>query len=484
MSIHAILTEIASTSSTLEKQAILDKNKDNALFQKVLKYAYDNSMVYYVKVIPKYVPNESPKTELEDGLNILKDMSDRIVTGKEAMDTLIGVLINMSPNDRDVIHRIIAKDLKCGIGDKQINKANPGLIPTFGYQGALPFDKKAVEKLFASNDLVESDVKADGRFVSLIVSEESCKKQGNLNGIKMLSRQGKPSFLNNTELLIDVREVASNCQDFAKLETDGIVLTGELIMLDGTSRYTANGIISSLVSITEKQSDGIDVSKEVAKFVKEQGMTLEDAAKKIHVKVWDYVPLSVYLNGGVYPKKRGDRLEILERAIGMAEPEYIHLIEYKMVSTYEEAMDHFSELIGRGEEGTILKNINAPWKSGKSKENLKLKLEVHTELKIVGFNEGRNRYVGQLGSLICESSDGLLACDPFGFSDSQRIEMWESRDFYMGKIVEVKANGISKDVDGNYSLLHPIFIQVRTDKVGADSLEDIKRIQNMVLGLS
>jgi hypothetical protein len=54
----------------------------------------------------------------------------------------------------------------------------------------------------------------------------------------------------------------------------------------------------------------------------------------------------------------------------------------------------------------------------------------------------------------------------------------------MGKIVVVKCSGISKDREGNYALLHPVFKEIRDDKTEADSLDRIKDIQNMLLGLN
>jgi hypothetical protein len=50
----------------------------------------------------------------------------------------------------------------------------------------------------------------------------------------------------------------------------------------------------------------------------------------------------------------------------------------------------------------------------------------------------------------------------------------------MGKIVKVKCNGLSKDKDGNYSLLYPAFMEIRDDKTEADSLETIKNVEDMI----
>jgi hypothetical protein len=54
----------------------------------------------------------------------------------------------------------------------------------------------------------------------------------------------------------------------------------------------------------------------------------------------------------------------------------------------------------------------------------------------------------------------------------------------MGKVLQVKCNGLSNDKDGNYSLLYPAFVAVRDDKDTCDSLESIKNIENMVKSLT
>ena len=53
-----------------------------------------------------------------------------------------------------------------------------------------------------------------------------------------------------------------------------------------------------------------------------------------------------------------------------------------------------------------------------------------------------------------------------------------------GKIIEVKCNGISQDVNGNYSLLHPVFNRFRDDeKTEADNIGEIILNDNMTKGI-
>lgn len=473
-----ILDEIAKTSSTIEKEDIIRKYKDVPFFRDVLEMAYNTNYVYYMKSVPIIAEMGMIEHTLADGLSCLGLIATRKLRGAEASTTLGKMLASMPLGDATVIQRVLARDLRCSIGDKIINKVFPALIPTTPYMGAKPFTKQAVLKLFKSGQYIESDVKMDGRYVNLIIDK--------YNNVTMVSRQGKPSFFDNPNLINDAQAIAKSLRRMINCEnSDGIVLNGELTM-DGISRYTANGIIASVVDITEKMGDGVDVTKLLAKFQKETGMEFAEAVSKIIITVWDWLPLSVYNVGNkdkAFSQHRRTRLADLERAIETQKTTHVRMIEYRYVKTYEEAMEHFAEVIATGGEGTILKAPDGVWVDGKPVYQIKCKLEIECDLEIIGFNEGTGKYVGQLGSLTCQTKDGLLKAAPFAFSEDLRVSMWNDQANLLGKIVKIKANGMSHDVNGNWSLLHPIFKEVRTDKIVADSLADVKKIQNMALGL-
>ena len=50
----------------------------------------------------------------------------------------------------------------------------------------------------------------------------------------------------------------------------------------------------------------------------------------------------------------------------------------------------------------------------------------------------------------------------------------------MGKILEIKCSGISQDSEGNYSVLHPVYKNIRDDKTEANSLEECIEIDKSV----
>lgn len=115
------------------------------------------------------------------------------------------------------------------------------------------------------------------------------------------------------------------------------------------------------------------------------------------------------------------------------------------------------------------------WSSGTSRDIIKLKNEFSIELKIVGFTEGNGKNADTFGAIQMESADGLLKVDVSGFTDEIRKKISDNREQYLGTIMEVTANGITKTTDTIYSLFLPRFKDFRPDRNEAD---DLDRIQN------
>jgi len=53
-----------------------------------------------------------------------------------------------------------------------------------------------------------------------------------------------------------------------------------------------------------------------------------------------------------------------------------------------------------------------------------------------------------------------------GFSDSDRSSFWDSRSDVMGQIVEVRADAVTQNQDGTYSLRFPRFLRFRGFIIG------------------
>jgi len=471
MSILDILTEVGSDSGKIFKKETIEKYKDNALLKRVFQLTYNPNIVYRIKELPVIEDYIDEWILLEDTLDILDAIANREYSGQEAIDILLESMSKLVSDDEIVIRRIIDGSLKMGCGVSTVNKAIPKLIPTTPYMGATSFNEKKARKLFEGKKEVEIDVKMDGRYVNMIT------KNGDTT---MVSRQGKNSYVPAPHVLHNAKFMSVFLTTNNAM-SDGVVLNGEL-MMSGVERYEANGIIASIIKITEKELDGIDVTKDKEKF-KKKHMDFDVAVSKIYVTIWDFIPFDNYMNDTPFLMPRKERLAILTKSMPVTN-DYIRLVEHKIIKTYEEAIEWFNELINRGDEGAILKSLDGLWVNKKPTYQIKMKLEFTCDLKIVGLNEGSkgSKYEGTLGSFKCESSDGLLKCDPGGISDADRDSIWKNIATHLNTTIEVKCNGLSQDSRGAYSLMHPVYKCFRPDTT-VDSLNDIKANQDMVLGL-
>jgi ATP-dependent DNA ligase len=192
-------------------------------------------------------------------------------------------------------------------------------------------------------------------------------------------------------------------------------------------------------------------------------------ARKVHATIWDVIPFA-YFTDGSCPTPYKTRLASLQ---AMKLPKKIHLVESKVVDTYDEAKEIFEAYLSEGQEGIILKDLNGIWEDKRSKGQIKFKGELECDLRIVGVEEGTGKYAGMLGAILCESADGVIktSCGS-GFTDQQRKDLWGQN--LVDKIAAIKYNMRIKNKLGEESLFLPIVLEIRDDKETADDSNQIK----------
>jgi DNA ligase-1 len=116
-----------------------------------------------------------------------------------------------------------------------------------------------------------------------------------------------------------------------------------------------------------------------------------------------------------------------------------------------------------GYEGIMIKDPSAPYECKRSASWLKLKPFIDVSLEVVDIEEGTGKNAGSLGAIVCEgveSGKNIRVNVGSGFSDEQRSEIWSSKDV-IGKVAEIRADAITQNQDGTYSLRFPRFITWR-----------------------
>ena len=95
---------------------------------------------------------------------------------------------------------------------------------------------------------------------------------------------------------------------------------------------------------------------------------------------------------------------------------------------------------------------------------MKWKPVITVDLEVVDLEEGTGRNQGRLGALVCEGTDDGRAIRVnvgSGLSDSDRDSFWTRKDELVGHIVEIKADVVTQNQDGTYSLRFPRFERFR-----------------------
>lgn len=241
MKIVHILKEIASETGTNAKMEILKKYKDNELLKKVLYLANSRRAKFYIKDIPSfaYSGKDLPLNQVLDGLRVL---SERIVTGHDAIEHLSGMLSDLHPDDAYVLERIIEKDLKIGMGTTNINKVIPKLIEETPYMGAKSYDEKYVRDIFKNGPAI-SQLKMDGRYSNAIIRHGS---------VELESRQGEITHLEGSKLIQELEKFPDcvlNGELTVGSERKKIKINpGDTIFIDGI-QYDYQYIVEKLKSI-------------------------------------------------------------------------------------------------------------------------------------------------------------------------------------------------------------------------------------------
>lgn len=431
-----IINHIKSASGTNAKLDLLRSYlKTEPDFKRVLFYTYNPFYNYYVKKIPTFFKSSTIST-MDGMFLLLDDLRCRKLTGNNAIEMISSFLGRSNDNLAELTKLILGRDLKMGINTTSINKVSPNLIPTFDIM--LAESKVPLQPLFSKHPYLYVQKKSDGKRCIMVYCDGE---------IKYYARSGK-----EMELLAN-HTILNNGLDSlrTKLGYD-YVLDGELIIVneDGSDadRKYSNGLLNRKNLST----------KEIEQF---------------SFIVWDVFPYSEFVDGN-FSLNYDDRIDILIKYI---KKQYFNLdmIETHVATAVEEVDKITCDYITRGFEGSIVKTPDHKYIKKRSKDWIKFKNILECDLKVVAYKYGKpgTKYESCLGSLSCESSDGYLSVDVgSGFTDDDRLSITES---IIGSIITVQYNQIISNNLGGYSLYLPRYIETRTDKTDADTLDKIKK---------
>jgi DNA ligase-1 len=445
--ISEILQEINKENGTNYKIDILKKHKDNELFKRVLKMTYDKVAYTYGatsrNILKRVSILETEKYTLDEALDFLEvNICTRKITGHYALDACLLVYESLNKEDADVFMKIIDRDLKINVGKKTINKIFKDLITKPVYMRCDVYSTKTSKNIsFVDGAYIQ--LKADGTYREITKDGENLSSR---------SRSGED---------YDLPVIFDQMRDFP----DGVYM-GELTIKGITDRAEGNGLINS---DNPPHND-------------------------IMLDLWDYVTHDEYQQARTNAKDNPcttsyfQRFETLYKIINQREValDNIRVIQYEVVYSLKDALTKTSEWMDAGFEGGVLKDFKGVFKDGTSKHQLKLKLEISAEMRITGFQDGTpgTKREGKVGSIIFENDEGTIKGRTSGFDDNLLEYFTNNKDSLIGRIIEVQFNDLSKGRDNDhYALSHPRFIEIRDDKDETDTLDKVKKLREMALGL-
>jgi DNA ligase 1 len=422
----AFADEMTASNSQISKQAVLAKYKNDSDVVRCLSFLFNPYVVTGIsdKKAAKdtaAVPAAHLKSTL-DALDFLKANnggSDAIVASlREFESSVLG-------GDQELVcffRKLISKNLPLGIGADGINKALPGLVPTFSVQLANKYFERpeSVEgKTFALTTKIDG-----GRIIAL-------KRKGE---VSFYTRAGQ-----SYEGLVDLEE------ELKASPEDDICLDGEITLLD-KGALTSKDQYKRTMMITRK--DGV---KHGVKMLVFDMLTADEFVSQSCDTPYDDRRKSLDSFFGSSKHVFFDLLPVLYRGDDAAQ--IIKWLNYN---------------VAHGEEGVMINVCSAPYRFKRTSDLLKVKLMKSYDMELTGFEEGSGRLAGTLGAALVRYKDGQTVKVGSGFSDEQRSDIWANKGRYLGTIIEVQYFEETTNADGGSSLRFPVFRDFRPDKETAD----------------
>jgi len=421
---------LESHPSRLNKEAIIETIAQDGCdeFFQGCQLALDPMVTFGVKQVPEKQDEDGPGFNWDSFIVLASGLRNRNLTGHDARDAIAeAIKLSTKKEWNGWYRRILIKDLRCGTSEKTINKVVEKkyasyAIPVFGCQ--LAHDSANHEGKVTGKKLIE--VKLDGVRVITIVRADG--------RVDMFSRNGK-ELANFPHI---VQQISNVIKQKGSSKSMDVVLDGEIM-----------------------SSSFQDLMKQVHR---KDNVEAGDAI----LNLFDVLPLADF-EKGIYDKDQTTRSSMVKFWVEQNQT-LLHSVTYvanELVDLdTEEGQTRYKEInakaIAGGYEGIMLKDPLAGYECKRSVAWLKLKPFIEVSLTVVATEEGTGKNVGKMGALVCEGVDDGKAIRVnvgSGFTDLQRDEFWSCR--VDGQIVEVRADAVTQNQDGTYSLRFPRFKSFR-----------------------
>ena len=427
LSVREVFELIKNTPGSNDKKTILNRYMSPTI-KKIFEDTYSNQM-YYVK---KYNVTSSGSLTIDENYDmfhaILVKLSTRELTGNLAIALVETIINSFVAEDQWILNAIMERNLKIGLSLDNFDKVTGN---TKKFEVALAHNLDKVKNVNPCDGTYFASRKLDGcRTICKI--NNYMKDQEFIQEVKFYSRSGK-EFTTLSKLIEPIKSFTS-------------FLMGEWV-LDGEC------------CIMEGENENFNL---LMREITRKNHTIENPKYKI----FDIITI--------------DEFEGRE-SIGDFETRYNDLIEYYYQSQYDEGVQKYLEVLEQERvtsqevfdkwvkrvkdnnwEGFMLRK-NTPYKSGRTKDLLKVKKFQDAEYIVedvitgkVSYNEGGTKEYDVVTAIIINHK-GTKVQVGSGLSKEQRLDWYSNPNNIIGKTVTVQyfEETINKN-DDSLSLRFPV----------------------------
>lgn len=441
-----IFCTVAEASNGNEKIRLLG-SYENPVMKELLSYTFNSFYQYYIKQLPSPTPVARPVSadNYKAFIKLLNELNDR--AHKDVKGAVEGFLKRCNMAEQHWYKAVLSRNLGIGITVKGVNKALPGLIPTYEVQLA-----ETVE------DVTLTDKASIMRLPALFVL------QYKIDGYRLnihKSQDGKVSI--KTRSGLPVNGYTKLEEEASRILPCGIVYDGEMVAPELFSWIESNMLRDAGGRIADRSLFKETMRKTFSKETGKEGVfNIFDAVDK---SKWDSQSLTV---------DYGERMRYMDEAVsplldagGASQMKVVptsRVFRRDCPEDLAEVVRIFHKFLSYGWEGVMVKSMEAPYEWKRTKNIQKMKLMDTVDLEVMGVTGAEGEGEGLVGTIQCLYKGSILNIGTGKMTAADRRQYLADPNKLIGKTIEVLYQAESVGTDGSPVLDFARFKQVRKDK--------------------
>jgi len=446
------LERLEKTPKRNEKKKILLEARDNSVLREFFSKAYDWKKTYglvykepkkLLKIKSAFSPSYNTSEEWKIFISLLENLASRKLSGISAINSVSTFLKAVPPHRAIWYIRTINRDLRIGVNSKTFGEIWPDLRSSFSVSLADKFNSNETNL----NYPIAVEPKYDGLRITLIF--EDGKGVGK-------TRSGKEY----NEILKHILE------ELGPLVVNGAV-DGEIY-----ADWSPKGNLSAYGGKLYKSPWG--KTSAMLKTGYANGVFQEDKVSpkmwediKRDLKFWafDFMNLEVYdpeiaKDSTPFSIRRANLEKLINSLKQRNEKPATLIMPQRIANNRIELEEAHSKNMALGHEGSMLKELNAPYYPKRSSVMLKWKEDEFIDGVILEVLPGTGRNESWAGAYRVRLKNGMeTRCNVLG--DTNRKEHWERRQELVGTVIEMTQQKDAKAV--SQTARFPVFTRLRDD---------------------